>query len=114
MLIQILYGARVARWDLLKATTRLAARVSKWTTTCDRELHRLICYIDSTWEDVLTGSMVNAISDINLTLYADADFAGDRPSYKSTSGMALFIEGSDSLFPIAAKSIKQTCRSHGG
>ena len=36
VLMNILYGARVARWDLLKATTRLAARVIKWTTTCDR------------------------------------------------------------------------------
>ena len=56
--------------------------------------------------------MVDLAGEVKLTRYADADFAGGRPSYKSTSGMTIFIEGADTLFPIAAKVIKQICRSH--
>ena len=36
VLMKVLYGARVARWHLLKAVNRLAARVSKWTSGGDK------------------------------------------------------------------------------
>ena len=49
---------------------------------------------------------------MDLNLYGDADFAGDRPSYKSTSGMVMYALGPRTSFPIAAKSVKQSCRSH--
>ena len=35
ILMKILYGARFARWDLLKVVTKLATMVTKWTTSCD-------------------------------------------------------------------------------
>ena len=45
VLMKILYGARVGRWDLLKIVSLLASRVTKWTPNCDRALHRLVSYI---------------------------------------------------------------------
>eukprot|EP00975_Prorocentrum_lima_P028059 5897646-Prorocentrum_lima.AAC.1 len=48
VLMKILYGARMARFDLLRAVSYLAACVTKWTLTCDQDLHRLVCYINST------------------------------------------------------------------
>ena len=45
ILMKCLYGARMARFDLLHATTSLACQLTRWTPECDRKLHRLICYI---------------------------------------------------------------------
>ena len=42
VLMKVLYAARVARFDLLKAVQSLACRVSRWTPWCDRALHRLM------------------------------------------------------------------------
>ena len=44
--------------------------------------------------------------------YADADFAGDRPGYKSTSCVFLTLAGDNSCFPLAAKAARQTAVSH--
>ena len=61
---------------------------------------------------VLEGWVGDRARDVDLNLFADADFAGDRPSFKSTSGMTLFVIGPYTSFPLAAKSTKQSCRSH--
>ena len=49
---------------------------------------------------------------MELRLFADADFAGDRPGYKSTSGSFLIMSGPSTYFPLSAKSAKQTSVSH--
>ena len=36
VLMKLLYGARVARWDLLRGVTRLASRISRWSTNDDQ------------------------------------------------------------------------------
>ena len=45
VLMEILYGARLARFDLLRPIAALASKVTKWDTVCDRMLHRLVCYM---------------------------------------------------------------------
>ena len=112
VLMKILYGARAARWDLLKAVQLLATRVTKWTLECDKALHRLICYIDSTSDFVLRGYVGDDAAAWRLRLFADADFAGERPGYKSTSGSFLIMSGPSTYFPLSAKSAKQTSVSH--
>ena len=47
-----------------------------------------------------------------LRLFADVDFAGDRPGYKSTSGAFLVISGPSTNFPISATCTKQTAVAH--
>ena len=47
VLMKILYAARLCRFDLLPAVCHLATFVTKWTSECDRKLHRLVCYIHS-------------------------------------------------------------------
>ena len=42
VLMKVLYGARMARPDLLRAVGSLACRITKWTPRCDRELYRLM------------------------------------------------------------------------
>ena len=39
VLMKILFAARMARWDLLRATQSLASRVAKWSRDCDTALH---------------------------------------------------------------------------
>ena len=49
---------------------------------------------------------------MTLALYADADFAGDRPSFKSTSGAGLYLEGPNTVFPLTASSKRPSCAAH--
>ena len=48
VLMKVLYAARMCRYDLLRPTCALATYVTRWTPQCDRRLHRLMCYINST------------------------------------------------------------------
>ena len=78
ILMKILCGARLARWDLLKVVQLLASRVTKWTVTCGLALRRLICYINTTVDLVLCGYVGDARNALGLNLLADADL-GQRP-----------------------------------
>ena len=48
ILMKILYVARMARPDILRATCMLARKVSRWCKECDRRLHRLVSYLNCT------------------------------------------------------------------
>lgn len=39
VLMTILYGARLARFDLLRSIAILASKITKWDIVCDRMLH---------------------------------------------------------------------------
>ena len=110
--MKILYGARNVRPDLLKAVTYLACFFTKWTSQCDRRLHRLVCYIHSTCNYRLLGWIGDAPSKLQPHLFADADFAGCVETQRSTSGLHLALRGPNSCFPIAGVSKRQTCVSH--
>ena len=107
-----LSGARAARWDLLTVVQLLASRVTKWSRDCDRALHRLVCYINCTPNYCLTGFVGDGPSAFKLRIHADADFAGDGPGLKSTSGCFLAMVGPNTFFPLAAKSQRQTAGAH--
>eukprot|EP00974_Lingulodinium_polyedra_P005717 541700-Lingulodinium_polyedra.AAC.1 len=53
--MKILYAARMARFDLLKATNALACRLTKWDSQCDARLKRLASYICSSLDERLVG-----------------------------------------------------------
>ena len=48
VLMQMLYGARYARPDLLRAIAGLARKMTKWRPSDDIKLHRLVCYLKTT------------------------------------------------------------------
>ena len=48
--MQILYGARYARPDFLRAVSGLARKMTKWWPMQDLQLHRLVCYMKTTLE----------------------------------------------------------------
>jgi hypothetical protein len=111
VLMKILYGARMARMDLLRVVNQLACLVTKWDEQCDKKLHRLVCYIKSTlhWRQI--GWVGDPLSAVSLHLFADADFAGVLSKH-STSGVFLCLRGENTSFPLQALSKRQSCVSH--
>ena len=107
VLMKILFAARMARWDLLRATQSLASRVTKWSPDCDLGLHRLVCYINSSTDVTMSGFIGDSIMDCRLWLFSDSDFAGEYDS-KSTTGCSMFLVGPNTYFPLNAFSKKQT------
>eukprot|EP00972_Heterocapsa_arctica_P034154 5027856-Heterocapsa_arctica.AAC.1 len=73
--MKILYAARLARFDLLRAVCLLATCVTKWTSECDRKLHRLVYYIHSSKHLRMIGWVGDGLAAVQPHLYADADFA---------------------------------------
>ena len=111
VLMKILYAARMARTDLLRAVCHLACYITRWDSVCDRRLHRLVAYIASTTDHKLVGWVGDEQSQLQPHLYADADFAGCVATQRSTSGAYLCICAPHTCFPIAANSKRQGCVS---
>ena len=111
ILMKILYGARMARLDLLRAVAGLARNVTKWTEQCDVDLHALVAYIKTTNEIVLTSWIGDTWEDIIALLYCDSDLAGDIRTHKSTSGVYTCLWGPCSRFTVADVSKAQTAVS---
>jgi hypothetical protein len=107
VLMKCLYAARMARFDLLRPITALAKLVTKWSPRCDRMLHKLMCYINSTLDVAMYGWIADNMKSLEIVLYSDADFAGDRADARSQSGMYLALEGKNSHFPMNAFSKRQ-------
>ena len=102
----------MCRYDLLRAVSALARFVSRWTPLQDKMLHRLVSYINSSLDRKLFGWIGDARADLKITLYADADFAGDTETMRSTSGVFVALTGPNSFYPISALSKRQSCVSH--
>ena len=109
--MKILYAARMARHDLLRACNFLATKVTKWDKHCDKMLHRLVSYINSTLDQRLYAWVGDTPEKIDVHLYADADFAGDTHSMKSTNGTFMELKGTNTKYPLAGVSKKQTAVS---
>ena len=112
VLMKLLYGARIARFDLLRQVNRLARNVHRWTDSDDRGLHHLMCYVHHTKHWRMVGWVGDPIDDVHLALYADADFAGCIDSLRSTSGGHLNTQGPNTRFPLSGSSKRQGCVSH--
>ena len=56
--------------------------------------------------------MGDSFEDLELWLFTDADFAGDRKDMKSTSSMFLAVAGPNTFFPLGPVSKKQTVCSN--
>jgi len=108
ILMKVLYGARMCRFDLLRPTCRLAQKVTKWDRACDKRLHRLMSYINSTLSHKLYSWVGDEPKDISVGQYADADLAGCPETQRATSGAHLILEGPHTRFVLSASSARQT------
>ena len=92
--MEIIYGARLARFGQLRPIAALASKITKWDSVCDRMLHRLVCYINSSLGYKLKGHICDSSKGLTLTLFSDAGFAGCLDTAKSTSGVFIAPTGS--------------------
>ena len=97
--MNIMYIARLARPDLRRAVGALSTMITKWDTLCDRKLFRIVKYIDGTTDWRQIGFVGDSPDELELGLFSDADFAGDRDKLRSTSGVFLALYGPHSLVP---------------
>jgi hypothetical protein len=112
ILMKILYAARMRRHDLLRAVCGLASCTTKWTHQCDRDLHRLICYINTTKDHATIGWCGDPSSALELRVYADADLAGRIRTMRSTTGVILAVSGPNTHMISTGVSKRQTAASH--
>ena len=112
LLMKLLYAARIARFDLLRAINVLARNVTKWTVADDAKLHHLMCYVHHSADQKMVGWVGDSKADLSLALFADADYAGCGQSLKSTSGAHMHVQGKRTRFPLAGGSKRQGCVSH--
>ena len=110
--MKVLYAARYARLDLLRAVCHLAQFITKWDEQCDRRLYRLMSYIHSTYHLRMTGWVGDDACGVSPHIFADADFAGDAKTSRSTSGVHLALLGPNTVFPLTGQPKKQGCVSH--
>ena len=108
ILMTIMYSARAARFDLLKAVTFLAKYITRWDARCDQRLHRLMCFLFATKEDVMMGWIGDPVEELAPHIHFDSDFAGDPYTLKSTSGCHIDIQGPNSRFPLMGVSKGQS------
>ena len=112
ILMKVLWVARFARLDLLRAVGFLATEITKWTSKCDRQLYRRIGYMKGSANLRMVGWVGDSFGSITPHLYADADFAGCVDTLRSTSGVHQALLGPHTNFPIAGHSKRQGCVSH--
>ena len=111
ILMKALWLGRLARPDILKPINDLATKVQAWTKADDKKLLRLIQYIHTTPHYRLAGVVNDPPEALELCLYVDADFAGDKANARSTSGGFLVLRGPTTHFPLAWVSKRQTSTS---
>ena len=104
ILMKVLFAARMARFDLLRATQGLASRVTKWPVDCDQALFRLMCHIHTTVDRKMH---VTHHREPDFGYLRDSDHAGEHDS-RSTSGCFLALIGPITFYPLTAFSKKQT------
>ena len=108
ILMKALWLGRLARPDIVKPIGDVASCVQKWSRNNDKQLHRLICYINTTKTYRLVGQVGDDPRELHLALYVDADFAGEKSDAKSNSGGYLVLKGPNTFFPLAWVSKRQT------
>ena len=64
--------------DIIKPINDLATKVQSWSRGDDKKVLRLIQYIASTPHYRLVGTIQDKPEDLELRLFVDADFAGDK------------------------------------
>ena len=112
VIMTTMYAARMAKPELQRCVGALATQLTRWTEHEDQRLHRMMSYMHSRLDDVLVGFIADPPEQLRLSVFSDADFAGDKKDFKSTSGVFLALVGPQSFFPLGWGSRKQTCASH--
>ena len=103
----ILYGARYARFDLLRQTTKLAARISKWSNLNDRMLLELVRWVYSSRDIRQAGWLGDDQKELGLNFFCDADWAVCIRTQRSTSGIRVGVHRPHTICPLIGNSAAQ-------
>ena len=107
ILMKCLWLSRLARPDISFAVQRLASRITRWTKWEDRQMLRLVSYLNSTCEYVMRAA-VEPDQAPTLLVYTDSDFASCPYTSKSTSGVVFVLRTGSACFPLLWSSKKQS------
>jgi hypothetical protein len=115
LLMKLLYACRLARPDLLKATTTLAQFVTRWSVAHDLATRRLFAYVSSTLDLALVGEVADE-DKLEQHVYADSDFASCLDTRRSTTGVwqeaITYCGDSPCSFPLTWTSSRQNAISY--
>ena len=109
--MKVLWLARLARPDLMKACNDLTTKANNWTRNDAKRLYRIFCYLHTTRNHILCGHIGDPADKLFLRCFTDADFCGDSGSTRSASGGFLALAGPKTFSPIAWLCKKQTSTS---
>ena len=108
VIMKIMYGARMARPDLLRTIAYLARFLTKWNEDMDKRLQRLMSYIHHSYSYRTYAYMGEEQPTSTLDIYSDSDYAGCTQTQRSTTGSVLFLRGGgDTSVPISFMSTRQ-------
>nr|GEV81550.1 Gag-Pol polyprotein [Tanacetum cinerariifolium] len=99
----IIFGSTHPRPDIVHATCLCARYQAKPTDKHLKEFKRIFRYLRRT---VNTGLWYSKDSGFKLTGFSDADYAGSKDTFKSTSGRAQFLAIAISRNPVQYSTIK--------
>ena len=98
----VLYASNTTRIDIAYTVGILSRFISSATTTHLTAAKRLLRYLRGTMDYCLKFED-NDLPDLELTVYADSNWAGDKTDRKSTSGYLVLLNGN----PISWQARKQ-------
>nr|GEU94591.1 retrovirus-related Pol polyprotein from transposon TNT 1-94 [Tanacetum cinerariifolium] len=101
----IIFGSTHPRPDIVHATYLCARYQAKPTEKHLKEVKRIFCYLRGT---VNTSLWYTKDSGFELTGFSDADYAGCKDTFKSTSGGAQFLGFSDADYAGCKDTFKST------
>ena len=111
ILMKLLYGCRACRPDMSKAVCSLAQQVATWSCAHDDSLKRLIEYCNDTADFVQTSYVGDDLRSCEVHLWADADFASDLVTRRSTTGTWVECVGPHTQFVLSWTSQRQSAIS---
>ena len=76
------------------------------------DVYRIICYLNTTLEYTQVCWVGDSPEEVELWTWADADFAGDPRTQRSTSACSVALTGPSTRFFLTVKSQRQTAISH--
>ena len=106
IIMSIMFVARFARGDLLRANCHLSTSLHYWDEYCDKKLLRLVSYINCTMKHRQVAFIGDPLENCEFATFADANYA-ERVDSKSTGGGFVAILGPYSFFPLGKSSKKQ-------
>ena len=110
--MKILWAARLARLDLLRAVCHLAQRVTQWALECGRRLQRLVGYLAYSKNMRTVGSVGDELGVVKPHfLLMPISPAAARRSTRHRACM-FAVMGPNTKFPISGMSKRQGCVSH--